>query len=68
VAVSIGEFLNELGLDRYLDAFAAADVDFETLADLTDSDLQALGMTLVHRFRGTTHIRQPHQSCRSMCE
>jgi len=49
VAVSIGEFLNELGLDRYLDAFAAADVDFETLADLTDSDLQALGMTLGHR-------------------
>ena len=42
-------FLSTLGLERYLAAFTAADIDMETIGDLTDADLQSLGLSLGHR-------------------
>ena len=49
--VSIADWLNDLGLRQYAAAFARADIDEAVLADLTDEDLQSLGITLGHRKR-----------------
>jgi hypothetical protein len=46
---SIASSLHELGLGQYADAFIQEDIDFETLAELNESDLVALGLTLGHR-------------------
>lgn len=42
-------WLDRLGLGRYAEILADNDVDFETLAHLTDADLKELGLSLGHR-------------------
>jgi len=48
---SVVQWLEELGLGQYGSAFARADIDLAVLADLSDADLEKLGMTLGHRKR-----------------
>src|ERR1700676_4853199 len=43
------EWLKELGLEQYAGALADNDIDFEILSDLTESDLEKLGLSLGHR-------------------
>ncbi len=45
----VGEWLASCGLDRYVKTFAENDVEFSVLPDLTENDLEKLGVTLGHR-------------------
>ncbi|MEM7026220.1 MAG: adenylate/guanylate cyclase domain-containing protein [Pseudomonadota bacterium] len=45
----IEEWLEQLGLGRYISVFSENDIDYEVLPDLTDQDLADLGLTLGHR-------------------
>ncbi|HET6468845.1 MAG TPA: adenylate/guanylate cyclase domain-containing protein [Geminicoccaceae bacterium] len=45
----IAGWLEQLGLGRYAAVFAANDVDREVLAELTEADLEKLGVSLGHR-------------------
>src|SRR6476620_8858442 len=46
----IADWLERLGLGQYAQRFAENDVDFEILSDLTDQDLEKIGVTSVgHR-------------------
>jgi class 3 adenylate cyclase len=47
----IEEWLQTLGLPQYGPAFIAADIDPSVLPDLTEADLERLGVTLGHRKR-----------------
>ena len=39
-------WLAGLGLDKYIDAFAANEIDFDALRHLTDDDLRELGLPI----------------------
>jgi class 3 adenylate cyclase/tetratricopeptide (TPR) repeat protein len=45
----IADWLNALGMPEYTDSFAANGIDFSILPDLTDGDLEKLGVLLGHR-------------------
>jgi len=45
----IADWLSNVGLAKYHDAFLANDVDLRALPHLTDADLQELGVSLGHR-------------------
>ncbi|MFQ5974013.1 MAG: AAA family ATPase, partial [Alphaproteobacteria bacterium] len=45
----VEEWLERLGLGQYSVLFAENDIDFEVLSDLTEQDLEKLGVTLGHR-------------------
>ena len=46
----IAHWLEKLGLGQYAQRFAENDIDFEILCDLTDQDLEKIGVTLLgHR-------------------
>ena len=45
----IGDWLAELGLERYAQTFADNGIDLSVLSDLTDQDLERLGVLLGHR-------------------
>ena len=45
----VDEWLERLGLSRYRAIFAEHDIDREILPDLTDQDLEKLGLSLGHR-------------------
>ena len=45
----VDEWLERLGLSRYRPVFAEHDIDREILPDLTDQDLEKLGVSLGHR-------------------
>src|SRR5262245_53353268 len=47
----IAEWLNALGLGQYAQRFAANDIDASILRDLTDADLEKIGVSLGHRKR-----------------
>ncbi len=47
--VDIAAWLRELGLERYADAFEANAIDHEVLPDVTEADLEKLGVLLGHR-------------------
>ncbi|MBD5605428.1 MAG: AAA family ATPase [Candidatus Eremiobacteraeota bacterium] len=49
MADEVAAWLETLGLARYAAAFAASDIDLEVLPDLTDADLEKLGVSLGHR-------------------
>jgi hypothetical protein len=49
--MDLGEWLRGLGLDQYEATFKENGVDTEVLPDLTDSDLEKLGVLLGHRKR-----------------
>ena len=46
---SIEKWLEQLGLSQYAGAFAENDIDVEVLPDLTDEDLEKLGVSMGHR-------------------
>ncbi|KLU87744.1 hypothetical protein MAPG_06737 [Magnaporthiopsis poae ATCC 64411] len=47
---SLGEIFGELGISQYLDAFVDQGFDtWDTILDITESDLDALGVKLGHR-------------------
>src|SRR5208282_5038485 len=47
----VAVWLRSLGLEQYEALFRENDIDAEVLGDLTDADLEKLGMTLGHRKR-----------------
>ncbi|MCE3250315.1 MAG: adenylate cyclase [Geminicoccaceae bacterium] len=47
----VGQWLEDLGLGRYAEVFAASDIDFDILTDLTEADLAQLGVSLGDRKR-----------------
>lgn len=49
MAFSLSDWLETIGLGRYVAVFEANDVDFEVLSHLSDEDLLALGLSLGHR-------------------
>ncbi len=46
---NLEEWLKEQGLEQHTNLFADNDIDFDILADLTESDLEKLGLSLGHR-------------------
>ena len=49
MANNVSEWLLQLGLGKYAEAFAENDVEFEVLSELSDDDLSQLGLSLGHR-------------------
>jgi class 3 adenylate cyclase len=49
--VELGDWLKAQGLEQYSRIFADNDIDFDVLVDLTDGDLEKLGLSLGHRRR-----------------
>ena len=49
--MDVGIWLRGLGLEQYETLFRQNDIDAEVLGDLTDADLEKLGLTLGHRKR-----------------
>ena len=49
MARNVGEWLLQLGLGKYSEAFAENDIEFEVLSELSDDDLSELGLSLGHR-------------------
>ena len=49
--MDIGTWLHGLGLDQYAPVFRDNAIDLETLPDLTETDLEKLGVLLGHRKR-----------------
>ncbi len=47
--VDIAAWLRGLGLERYEQRFRESDIDTDILADLTETDLEELGVSLGHR-------------------
>ena len=47
--MDIGNWLRQLGLERYAQAFRDNDIVSSVLPELTDADLKELGLTLGHR-------------------
>jgi hypothetical protein len=47
--VDIHAWLRDLGLERYADSFEANAIDHEVLPELTEADLEKLGVLLGHR-------------------
>jgi class 3 adenylate cyclase len=44
-------WLQQIGLEQYAETFAANDIDFDVLPELSDQDLKELGLSLGHRRR-----------------
>ena len=58
----IVRWLEAIGLARYSDVFVEHDVDTDVLPDLTDTDLEKLGISLGHRkklLRAASALREP---------
>ena len=49
MAHKVDEWLSQLGLGAYAQAFTENDIEFEVLSELSDDDLSQLGMSLGHR-------------------
>jgi hypothetical protein len=45
----ITPFLQSLGLEKYAELFASHDIDLAVAPDLTEQDLEQLGLSLGHR-------------------
>ena len=48
-ATDIAAWLRALGLERYEQAFRASDIDADVLPELSEADLEKLGVSLGHR-------------------
>jgi class 3 adenylate cyclase len=55
---TIAEWLTSLGLSEYTERFAENDIAFDILPDLTDQDLEKVGVSLGHRRRMLKAIRE----------
>src|SRR5208283_471233 len=49
--MDVGVWLRGLGLEQYEALFRENDIDAEVLSDLTDGDLEKIGVSLGHRKR-----------------
>ena len=49
--MDVGSWLRSLGLEQYEALFRDNDIDAEVLSDLTDGDLEKIGVSLGHRKR-----------------
>ena len=49
--MDVAAWLRDLGLERYETLFRENDIDAEVLSDLTDGDLEKIGVSLGHRKR-----------------
>ncbi len=49
MAEDLAQWLEELGLGRYAQAFAENDIDLEILPRLSEEDLEKLGLSMGHR-------------------
>jgi class 3 adenylate cyclase len=49
--VDLRTWLEELGMSQYAQSFLANDIDFDVLSDLTEAELERLGVSLGHRKR-----------------
>ena len=60
-------WLRSLGLEQYEAAFCENAIDFSVLPDVTDQDLEKLGVLLGHRRKllraiaNSKQVRRPHQ-------
>ena len=62
----IADWLEKLGLGQYAQRFAENDIDFDILSDLTDQDLEKIGVTsLGHRRKLLRAIANLKASSRS---
>jgi class 3 adenylate cyclase len=62
IAVDVAAWLQDLGLARYEAAFRESDIDVDVLPDLTEADLEKLGISLGHRkklLRAIAELRAP---------
>jgi class 3 adenylate cyclase len=59
---TIAEWLGSLGLSEYEQRFAENDVEIDVLPELTDQDLEKLGVSLGHRRRMLRAIRELAQA------
>ena len=57
-AVDVAAWLRNLGLERYEPAFRESEIDFEVLPELTESDLETLGLPLGPRRKLLKAIRE----------
>src|ERR1700735_171481 len=57
--MDIAVWLRDLGLQQYEALFRENDIDAEVLGDLTDGDLEKLGVSLGHRKRLLKAIASP---------
>jgi class 3 adenylate cyclase/predicted ATPase len=67
----VDEWLERLGLSRYRAVFAEHDVDREILPDLTDHDLEKLGLSLGHRkklLRAIAELARPDGGAQQAAE
>jgi len=54
----IAEWLEKLGMSEYVERFAENDIEIDVLSELTDQDLERLGVSLGHRRRMLRAIRE----------
>jgi class 3 adenylate cyclase len=54
----IADWLGKLGMSEYAERFAENDIEIDILAELTDHDLEGLGVSLGHRRRILRAIRE----------
>src|SRR6516225_4415013 len=54
----IADWLKKLGMSEYAERFAANDIEIDILPELTDHDLERLGVLLGHRRRILRAIRE----------
>src|SRR5215472_9029699 len=54
----IADWLRKLGMSEYAERFAANDIEIDILPELTDRDLEGLGISLGHRRRILRAIRE----------
>ena len=59
--MDIGQWLNGIGLGQYVALFREHEIDAEVLPDLTEADLEKIGVPLGHRKRLMQGARR---SCR----
>ena len=67
--VDLESWLEELGMGQYAQSFVASDIDFDVLPDLTEADLERLGVSLGHRKRlrrAITIVLSPAEETRSI--
>ena len=55
--LQIVDWLKKLGMSEYAERFAENDIDIDVLSELTDHDLEKLGVSLGHRRKMLRAIR-----------
>ena len=53
----IADWLEKLGMSEYAQRFAENDIDVSVLRDLTDQDLEKIGVSLGHRRKMLRRLR-----------